>query len=501
MVAGGPSGPSTVISQGVRTSARRAPRIALPAVLCVVAWAAACARPAAPPPAPAAAASAAADPAARAEQAALYALPLVIMDLTREQFFADPIAVDATPGRFLHIPILGNPTFRAVVRPNVDTLYSTAWLELGDEPVLLTLPPSNGRYFLVQCMDAWTNVFAAPGIRTLGDRAARYAIVGPGWHGEVPAGVELVRSPTRMAWLLGRIYVRDPADLGAARAFQRQLDLRPASRAGDAAWSGVYPHPRDPSAPPRRIMRELVRALGPEALFERFARLTAGNPPAPDDAPFVRDVLAPLGLAPGRALRWASLSEASRSALTAGLERALHALEDRAEMDRRRAVTPTGWSSLGDVAIGAFGTSYAARAGVAAIGLGANLREDAIYLNANVDAGGRPLDGGQRYRLRFAADQAPPVRAFWSVTLYDEQGYLVANPAERYAVKSGDDPAREPDGSLVIYLQPDDPGPAHRANWLPTPDHQRFELSLRAYWPGEPLLRGAWIPPAVTPAP
>jgi hypothetical protein len=143
------------------------------------------------------------DATARADDAALYALPLVIMDLTREQFFAGPIAADATPNRFLHIPILANPSFRSVVRPNVDTLYSTAWLDVSDEPVLLTLPPSNGRYFLVQCMDAWTNVFAAPGIRTLGDTGATYAIVGPGWHGQLPANIEVLHAPTRMVWVTG----------------------------------------------------------------------------------------------------------------------------------------------------------------------------------------------------------------------------------------------------------------------------------------------------------
>jgi hypothetical protein len=142
---------------------------------------------------------------ARAEDAALYTLPLVIMDLTREQFLADPIAADTTPNRFLHIPILGNPSFRAVVRPNVDTLYSTAWLDLRAEPVLLTLPPNDGRYFVVQCMDAWTNVFAAPGIRTLGNRGASYAIVGPDWHGPVPANVEVLHAPTSMVWVLGRV--------------------------------------------------------------------------------------------------------------------------------------------------------------------------------------------------------------------------------------------------------------------------------------------------------
>jgi hypothetical protein len=439
------------------------------------------------------------DPAALADRAVLYALPLVIMDLTREQYFADPIAVDATPGSFLHVPILANPTFRAVVRPNVDTLYSTAWLDLSREPVLMTLPPSDGRYYLIQCMDAWTNAFFAPGIRTLGNREGKFAIVGPSWSGEAPAGFEVVRAPTPMVWVLNRVYVRDAADLGAGRAFQRRIDLRPASRAGDAALAGgVYPKPRDPSAPPRKIMRDLLHEIGAEAFFERFSRLAAANPASPADPKFAADVLAPLGLAPGA--RWASLTDAQRQALTGGLDRALRALDEPGIRNKQRTVGPTGWSSLSQsIAQGTYGTDYRVRAGVAAIGLGANLREDAIYLNAGVDGAGQPLDGDKRYRLRFAADQTPPVRAFWSVTLYDEKGYLVPSPVERYAIKSGDDTVREPDGSLVIYLQPDDPGPDHRANWLPTPAHMRFELSLRAYWPGAALLDGTWTPPPVAP--
>lgn len=459
--------------------------------------------PGAPPPSPAApspAAPAARDPAASAEDAALYALPLVVMDLTREQFFSDPVSADAAPGQFLHIPILANPTFRSVVRPNVDTLYSAAWLDLGAEPVLLSLPPSDGRYYLIQCMDAWTNVFAAPGIRTLGNRAARYAIVGPTWRGEVPPGVEVLRAATRMVWVLGRVYVRDAADLPAARAFQRKLDLRPASRAGDASFTGASPHPPGPT--PRRIMRDRLHDLGAEAFYERFTRLTVDNPPAADDAPFVRSVLAPLGVAPGAAIHWASLPEANRRALSDGLARTLAALSDRAQLDRQRPVQPTGWSSLAaTVAQGTYGTSYRVRAAVAAVGLGANLRADAVYLNANIDGNREPLDGSKRYRLRFAPGQAPPVRAFWSITLYDEQGYLIPNPAERHAVKSGDALTREADGSIVLLLQPDDPGPDHRASWLPTPPQRRFELSLRAYWPDAALLDGAWTPPAVLPAP
>jgi hypothetical protein len=429
----------------------------------------------------------------------MYALPLVTMDLTREQFFASPLAAGATPNRFLHIPILGNPTFRSVVRPNVDTLYSTAWLDLTTEPVLLTVPPSGGRYYMVQCMDAWTNVFSGPGIRTLGDRGATFAIVGPDWHGQPPPGVELVRSPTQMVWVLARVYVRDQADLADARVFQHKLDVRPLSRVDDATYQGVYPSAAARNIK-RPIMAEQLRQLGAEAYFERFTRLTVANPPAPADAPFVKDVLERFGIAPGKSIVWAQLTADQRTTLAAALDRVLNVLDNRAQLQRQRALTPTGWAGMaGKTMQGVYGTDYPTRAAVTAIGLGANLRADAIYLNASVDGNRQLLDGSKRYRLVFPAGATPPARGFWSITIYDDQGYLVANPVERYAIKSADPLVREPDGSLVIYLGPEDPGPAHRANWLPSPANQRFELSLRAYWPDDAMLQGQWTPPAVMP--
>jgi hypothetical protein len=431
--------------------------------------------------------------------ATLYALPLVIIDLTREETFADPAAADATPNRFFHIPILANASFRTVVRPNVDTLYSTAWLDLTSEPVLLTVPPSNGRYFMIQCMDAWTNVFADPGIRTLGNNGATYAIVGPDWHGQLPTGVEEIRAPTRMVWVLGRVYVRNQADLPAAQVYQRQLDIRPLSRLHDASFLPAYPRPTGQYVE-RHIMMDILQRMGPKAFFERFMRLTVANPPAPQDAQFIKDVLEPLGLSVGEPKAWESIDYLDRCALATGLKLVLNKFKDRAALERYRTLTPTNWSSMGGtLPQGSYGTNYPVRAAVAIVGLGANLRADAVYLNASVDGNGESLDGGKKYRLTFAAGNTPPVQGFWSVTLYDDKGYLVVNPLGRYAIRSGEDLVYEPDGSLVIYLQPDDPGPVHQANWLPTPRGQLFELSLRAYWPKEELLEGQWMPPAVMP--
>ena len=433
-----------------------------------------------------------------AAQAAAYALPLVIMDLTREQASADP---GAEPNRFLHSTSLANTSSRAVVRPNVDTLYSSAWLDLTAEPAVLTVPPNRGRYFMIQCMDAWTNVFADPGVRTLGNAPAAYAIVGPDWRGNPPAGATVVRAPTRMVWVLARVYARNGEDLPAARDYQRQLDVRPLSRTGDASFQSTYARPEVGSAQ-RPVVKDLLARMGPEAFFERFLTLTAANPPAPQDAPFIGRVLDPLGLSPGGPRPWGSIPPSDRDALGLGLNTVLDAFGSRAAAAPGRPQTVNGWLGVPGTdgfPIGSYGTNYFARAAVAVLGLGANLPADAVYPNTSRDASGNRLDGSRAYRLRFDAGRTPPVRGFWSVTLYDEQGFLVANSLGRYAIRSGDDLVYEPDGSLLIYLQPDDPGSAHRANWLPTPRGEPFALTLRAYWPTDQLLGGRWAPPPVVP--
>lgn len=321
----------------------------------------------------------------------------------------------------------------------------------------------------------------------------------PDWQGHLPEGVAEIRSPTRVVWVLGRVYVRDQEDLPAARAYQSQLDIRPLSRLYDASFLPAYPCPGVRNVE-RPMMMDILKRMGSEASFERFMKLTVANPPAPQDAQFIKDVLEPLGISPGKPKPWKSIDYLDRRALAMGLERVLDKLNSQEFLERRHRRMLNGWSGVpgkGDFPQGSYGTNYAARAAVAVSGLAANLRADAVYLNASVDGNGNRLDGSKKYHLRFEAGNTPPVRGFWSVTLYDDKGYWVANPLDRYATKPGDGLVYGPDGSLMIYLQPDDPGPEHRANWLPTPRGQTFELSLRAYWPKEELLEGRWMPPAV----
>jgi hypothetical protein len=431
-------------------------------------------------------------------RAALYALPLVIMDLTREESLA---ASGATPNQFFHVPVLANDSFRTVVRPNVDTLYSSAWLDLTAEPVVMTLPPSDGRFFMIQCMDAWTNVFADPGVRTLGNKAATYEIVGPDWHGPTLAGAEEIRAPTRMVWVLARVFAGSREDLPAARAYQSKLDIRPLSRVNDPAFQPAYPRPGGRKINP--IMMDVLKDMGAEAFFERFMVLTVANPAAAEDAPFIKEVLDPLGMTPGRQQAWERIDPSDRRALAAALEHVLEMMfSDRVSFhwQWRNRQQVNGWDLPSQQPGGVFGTRYPARAAVAALGLAAKVHADGIHFGARVDATGSRLNGGRAYRLTFGPGGAPPARAFWSLTLYDDKGYLVANPFRRYAARPGEGLVYEPDGSLVIYLQPDDPGSDHRLNWLPTPPGQTYELSLRAYWPNEALLNGQWTPPPVVAA-
>ncbi len=434
-----------------------------------------------------------------AAEAYVYAYPLVLTDLTREASLSSPVADNITPNRFLHIPILANAGFRTVVRPNVDTIYSAAWVDLTREPVLMTVPASDGVYFMIQCLDAWTNVFAAPGTRTQGNSARTYAIVGPGWQGTLPASVERLQAPTAMVWIIGRIDANRKGSLAAAQAYQKKLDLRPLSRVGDPAFEAARPTLRLTRPPARPTPKDQVAAMPPRAFFTRFAALLPANPPAAADAPFIDRVLTPLGLRPG-ALDWDALPAETRAALEQGSVQALAAM--RAAGRAGQGETVNGWTGLGGAraVLGDYGTDYPTRAVVALLGLGANLVVDAVYLNAAVDRDGAALDGSRRYTITFPPGTTPPARAFWSITLYDREGYLIDSPGDRFAVKGGDGLVREADGSLVLRLQPGDPGAALRPNWLPTPSGSAFELSMRIYWPEMRATDGGWQPPPIVPA-
>ncbi len=425
-------------------------------------------------------------------EACIYGYPLVIMAILRSVMtnVAAPEGFHAPLGQFAHVRRYPDASFRGAAIPNRDLLYSFAWLDLSKEPYLLSLPDEKGRYYLIEMLDAWTNVFAAPGKRTTGTRAQKFAITGPGWHGTLPRGLKQIKSPTNLVWLIGRTYCTGTlVDYQKVSALQDKYTLIPLSALGKP-----YTPPRgtvDPKVDMRTSAWEQVNRLEAAAFFKIMAEAMQANPPAPPDGPMVAR-LTKIGLVPGRDFAAAKLDPA----LAQGLNGAFHAALDKIRGHARDEVTVVnGWSFT--LKTGVYGTDYLPRAAISLVDLGANRPQDIIEMTAPKDAAGELLDGSHRYVLHFPKSQTPPAHGFWSLTIYNAGHFLVANPLHRYQLNSYSRFRRNRDGSLDLYLQKDSPGQDKESNWLPAPANT-FELMLRLYWPKESVLKGTWKPPAVT---
>ncbi len=428
-----------------------------------------------------------------AADAYVFAYPLVLMDATQRQMTAVPApAPTGSPvNQFTHAPAFPDPTFVSVASANVDTLYSAAWLDLNLEPMVLTVPDTDGRYYLMPLFDAWTNVFASPGARTTGTGPGRFAIAGPNWEGDLPEDVQLLRSPTEMVWLVGRTQTNGPQDYAFVHSLQAQYTLTPLSQWG-MEYVPPIDAPVDPEADRATAPVDQVAAMSAQSFWTRFADLMVRNPPAGADAPMI-DQLSRLAIVPGQPLAWAQLPSEVTDALEAGSIEGLQKIE-AAGKNPGVEIANTWAMSYG---LGSYGTEYLLRAGTAWLALGANLPEDAIYPSTRVDSTGQPLTGANSYRLRFEHEEIPPVEAFWSITMYDERQFLVPNPIGRYAIGDRDQLVFGADGSLELRIQHESPGAADESNWLPAPA-EGFDLIMRLYWPKPEVLDGSWAPPALT---
>ena len=378
------------------------------------------------------------------------------------------------------------------MRANVDTLYSSAFLDLRSEPQVLSVPDTRGRYYLLPMMDAWSNVFATPGSRTTGAEGADFVITGPSWTKALPAGMQEIKAPTNVVWILGRTQTNGPADYAAVHAIQTGFKLAPLSLYGKPFTppEGAVDPSADMSTPP---VEELQRMTGVE-FFSVLAELISNTPTPVADAPMLEG-LAKIGVIPGRSFDASGLDPAIAKSLEGAVSRAVTTLQGKA---KEMGVAVNGWR-IPKMNIAAFGTDYDTRAFIALIALGANLPADALYPTAFVDDEGKPLNGAHQYVLHFEPRMTPPVNAFWSVTMYDPQSFFVDNPINRYAISSWMPLKRSTDGSLDIYIQCESPGKSKEANWLPSPDGG-FNVTLRMYWPNDQspsILDGSWKPPAV----
>ncbi len=428
-------------------------------------------------------------------EAYIYGYPLVTMEMTRRVMTNTDIPKDnhASMGQFHNARTYPDAAFRDVTAPNADTLYSTAWLDLAKEPYILSLPDEGDRYYLMPMLSGWTDVFQAPGKRTTGDKAQKYAIVGPGWKGRLPDGVPAYNSPTDMVWVLGRTYCTGtPEDYKAVHALQDKYSLVPLSSYGKS-----YTPPKgkvDPKIDMKTPVREQVNNTDAGEYFKLLATLLKTNPPAKADALMV-EKLSKIGLVPGKDFDIAKLDPAVQK----GLQYAIKpALEKIAGHMKDAGKTINGW--VYPVPGGEYGTDYLQRTTIAFFGLGCNRTKDAVYPTSETDADGQPYSGANKYVLHFASKkELPPVNGFWSLTMYDANYFFVANPLNRYTLSARNDLKENADGSIDLYIQNESPGPEKEANWLPAPK-DKFVLMLRMYWPKEKdpsIIDGTWQPPAV----
>jgi hypothetical protein len=435
-----------------------------------------------------------------AAEAYVYGYPLVY-DLQEVADFVEgggSLPLQAPYNTFAYARRLLGPETK-FVSPNNDTLYVIAMLDVRQGPVVLHVPDTHDRYYVLQFVDAWSNNFAYIGRRATGTAEAEFLLTDSAYDGPVPDDMTVVTAPTGVFTIVGRVQVDGEADLPAVQALQDQFTLTPLpAGAGGASLGQVDGVPK----PDPRVRDDL-------RWWEQFRVALAAFPPPAGDAPFVA-LAERLGLTAAES-RYVDPDPQLAELLAAGQRAGQAKIEELAGSGGGDA---GGWSSalhmfdynLDHLGLGTIDTpewkiadrpkAYVTRAVAARAGLWGNHGYEADYAFVWTDEDGQPLDGANRYELRL--EQPPPVDAFWSLTMYDVPDfYLVANPINRYSI--GD---RTPglhtadDGSVTILMQTDSPDPGKESNWLPTPEG-RFRPILRMYQPQKAILDGTYVLPPV----
>jgi hypothetical protein len=425
-----------------------------------------------------------------AQQTFVFGLPPVYLSLQADVLSnaPKPEAMHAPFGQFFHFRQFPDASFRETTGFNVDTLYSRAVLDLAREPYVLSIPPMGDRYWIVQLIDAWNEVAAAPGARTIGAKGGNFLIAGPRWDDALPGGLTLIRTGTDLVMVAPRIYTSGKDDYPNVHTLQDQLRLTPFSK-----WGTDY---TPPAVVPVRLgvdaktpVSKQVFAMTPDVYFSRLSYLLLHNPPHPVD----RDMMVrmeKLGITPGMPFRVDRFGPGVRKAIKEGVLAGQREIEEeRARLSEMR----NGWQVTQE--LGRFGTHYAARAASTYYSVGRNVVGEAFYATALMDEDGKKLNGAHRYTLNFPDGKLPLAHAFWSVTLYDPETGLAAKSIERSALSTHDGPGRGAGGALTLYIQHDPPGEDKDCNWLPAPEGG-FVLGLRLYWPNE-VADSSWNPPPV----
>ncbi len=373
---------------------------------------------------------------------------------------------------------------REVVRPNSDALYHIAWLDLKGTPLVLQVPDIADRYFVLPFMDTYGNQFKYIGTRTTGENGGTYVVVGPTWKGTLPANLSdanTIKSPTNLVWILGRILVKGPDDVQNVRDIQDKITLSPVMQNAPTLGNGTT----IPTA-------DNIKKLG-LPYFDIVSKTMADNPPPANQSNLVKK-FETKGIGSGMTPSEEVTDETIIQALKTGITEAEKLIDEKFA---NRGTNVNGWTF--NLNAGQYGEDYLLRAAETKHAFGIQTPEEALYPSSVVDGNGTQLNAANNttYIIHFDEGQTPPVKAFWSITIYDKDGFFVDNPIDRYLI--GDRTVglkNNTDGSLDIYIDSRNPGPEKESNWLPAPDGP-FALFLRMYNPDESVLNGEYQIPAV----
>lgn len=425
----------------------------------------------------------------------VYGFPLV--SVIRTVDFTTSPNIPEGPGRgpintFSYIRDFPNSSFTDIVRPNVDTLYSTGYFDLSKEPLVLTVPPIADRYYSLQFIDAYSNNFHYVGTRENDTTGGTYLVAGPNWTGTLPSGMKEIDSPTNNGAIAVRIFVKGPDDVTTVHSIQDKFTLSPLSlfNAQGTSTSIQETNANTSKDIPVSPNPELISKTG-IAIFDEISNDMIKNPPAEADSA-VAAKFKLIGIGPGLTPSQTA-NDTIKTSLEIGIAEGEQIINQKVQ---NLGTVVNGWS-ISSMNIGNFGTDYLLRAAVAKFGLFANSPQEAVYPTAFKDSKGQNLTGLHTYVIHFDKGQTPPVNAFWSVTLYNNMSYLADNPINRYSI-AGHTPGLKynDDGSLDIYLQHDSPGEDKESNWLPTSSGD-FSLNMRLYIPEESVLSGQYRYPPI----
>jgi hypothetical protein len=425
-----------------------------------------------------------------AREAYIYGFPIVDSYRIQHTYWVDRTNPEykAPWNQIWNSAQLFTPADKAIQTPNSDTLYSFVGADLRAEPLVLTVPAmEKNRYFAVQLIDYYTFNFDYIGTRTTGNGGGSFLLAGPGWKGAAPKGIKKVfRSETQLAFPTYRTQLFNPGDIDNVRKVQAGYKVQPLS-----AFLG---QPAPKAAPVIDFIKPLTPAeekTSPQ-FFNILNFVLQFCPTVPSETALMGR-FARIDVGAGKTFDTSKLSPELKAAIEQGMADAWAALAGfKEELEE-------GKVSAGD----AFGPraylkgNYLYRMGAAVFGIYGNSKQEAMYPTYYVDATKQKLDGANRYTLRFAPGQLPPVNAFWSLTMYDEpQSLLVANPLNRYLINSPMLPQlkRDADGGLTLIVQNESPGKDKEANWLPAPKGP-FSMIMRLYWPTAAATDGKWKQP------